>query len=156
LWNIPHQPRLDWQMWFAALGSIRDNPWMVSLMWRLLEGSPSVLALLDANPFADGPPKYVRAQLYDYRFANRRTHVLTGQWWVRRPEGVYFPQVSAADFRRVTDHETAPRPDSPSGLAGGEGPIGSSDHSKGYAVSRRRYILIAGFPTMDLGNFYAD
>jgi predicted DCC family thiol-disulfide oxidoreductase YuxK len=112
LWNIPHQPRLDWQMWFAALGSIRDNPWMVSLMWRLLEGSPSVLALLDSNPFTDGPPKYVRAQLYDYRFANRRTHVLTGQWWVRRPEGVYFPQVSAADFRRVTDHETAPRPDS--------------------------------------------
>jgi Lipase maturation factor len=112
LWNIPHQPRLDWQMWFAALGSLRDNPWMVSLMWRLLEGSPSVLALLDFNPFADGPPKYVRAQLYDYRFADRRTHALTGQWWVRRPEGVYFPQVSAADFRRVTDHETAPRPHS--------------------------------------------
>jgi predicted DCC family thiol-disulfide oxidoreductase YuxK len=99
LWNIPHQPRLDWQMWFAALGSVRDNPWIVSLMWRLLEGSPPVLALLDSNPFAAGPPKYVRAQLYDYRFANRSTHILTGQWWVRRAEGLYFPQVSVADFR---------------------------------------------------------
>jgi hypothetical protein len=98
LWNIPHQPRLDWQMWFAALGSIRDNPWIESLMLRLLEGSPSVLALLDSHPFADGPPKYVRAQLYDYRFADQRTHVLTGQWWVRRPEGLYFPQVSLADY----------------------------------------------------------
>jgi predicted DCC family thiol-disulfide oxidoreductase YuxK len=97
-WNIPHQPRLDWQMWFAALGSVRDNPWMVNLVWRLLEGSPSVLALLDSNPFAAGAPKFVRAQLYDYRFADRRTHALTGQWWVRRPQGLYFPQVSAADF----------------------------------------------------------
>jgi hypothetical protein len=98
LWNIPHQPRLDWQMWFAALGSLRDNPWIESLMRRLLEGSPTVLALLDAAPFADRPPKYVRAQLYDYHFANQRTHLKTGEWWVRRPEGLYFPQVSLADF----------------------------------------------------------
>jgi hypothetical protein len=97
----PYQPRLDWQMWFAALGGVRDNPWMVSLMWHLLAGSPSVLALLDSNPFTDGPPKYVRARLYDYRFADRREHQSTGQWWVRRPEGLYFPQVSASDFRRV-------------------------------------------------------
>jgi lipase maturation factor 1 len=107
LWNIPHQPRLDWQMWFAALGSARENPWIVMLMWRLLEGSPPVLALLESNPFADGPPKYVRAQLYDYRFADRRTHILTGQWWVRRPEGLYFPQVSTADFNRAPDGERA-------------------------------------------------
>jgi hypothetical protein len=101
LWNIPHQPRLDWQMWFAALGSLRENPWIVSLMFRLLEGSPPVLGLLASNPFADAPPKFVRAQLYDYRFADRRTHMLTGQWWVRRLEGRYFPQVSLADFRRA-------------------------------------------------------
>jgi predicted DCC family thiol-disulfide oxidoreductase YuxK len=110
MWNIPHQPRLDWQMWFAALGSIRDSPWIESLMLRLLEGSPSVLALLDSNPFADAPPKYVRAQLYDYRFADRRTHMRTGQWWVRRPEGLYFPQVSLTDFGRATDREPVPPP----------------------------------------------
>jgi predicted DCC family thiol-disulfide oxidoreductase YuxK len=98
LWNIPHQPRLDWQMWFAALGNLRQNPWMVGLMWRLLQGSPAVLELLGPNPFAGGPPKYVRAQLYDYRFADRRTHLATGQWWERRPMGLYFPQVSLADF----------------------------------------------------------
>jgi predicted DCC family thiol-disulfide oxidoreductase YuxK len=107
LWNIPHQPRLDWQMWFAALGSIRDNPWVVNLMLRLLEGSPSVLALFDSNPFADAPPKYIRAQLYDYRFADRRTHAVTGQWWVRRPEGLYFPEVSLADFEHAPDRKQA-------------------------------------------------
>jgi predicted DCC family thiol-disulfide oxidoreductase YuxK len=103
LWNIPHQPRLDWQMWFAALGSVKENPWMISLMWRLLQASPPVLELLDSNPFADGPPKYVRAQLYEYRFADQATHAATGQWWVRRLEGLYFPVVSLADFRRAAD-----------------------------------------------------
>ncbi len=100
LWNIPHQPRLDWQMWFAALGSVRENPWIVGLMARLLEGSPSVLALLYSNPFGDGAPKYVRAQLYKYQFTDRRTHRLTGEWWIRQPLGLYVPEISLADFSR--------------------------------------------------------
>jgi len=104
LWNIPHQPRLDWQMWFAALGTVRQNPWMIGLMWRLLQGSPPVLALLGPNPFPGGPPKYVRARLYDYRFADRPTRLATGQWWVRRPVGLYFPQVTLADFAPTTAH----------------------------------------------------
>jgi len=95
-WSIPHQPRLDWQMWFAALGDRTDNPWFESLMRRLLEGSPPVLALFEADPFPDRPPKYVRAQLYDYRFADRTTRAATGQWWVRQLAGFYFPQVSLA------------------------------------------------------------
>jgi predicted DCC family thiol-disulfide oxidoreductase YuxK len=109
-WNIPHQPRLDWQMWFAALGSMREDPWIVGLMFRLLEPSASVLALFESNPFEDGPPKYVRARLYDYRFTDRRAHMATGQWWVRRPEGSYFPQVSLADFKRASVRETGPPP----------------------------------------------
>jgi len=103
LWNIPHQPRLDWQLWFAALGSPRENPWFIMLMWRLLQGSPPVLALLQFNPFTEAPPKYVRAQLYDYRFADGPTHRATGRWWTRRLEGLYFPQVSAADFRPASE-----------------------------------------------------
>jgi lipase maturation factor 1 len=106
-WNIPHQPRLDWQMWFAALGGVRESPWMISLMLRLLEGSPSVLALFDSNPFGSRPPLYVRAQLYYYRFADRPTHILTGQWWARRSEGLYFPEVSLADFERAANRRPA-------------------------------------------------
>jgi predicted DCC family thiol-disulfide oxidoreductase YuxK len=107
MWNIPHQPRLDWQMWFAALGSIRENPWIVGLMQRLLEGSPSVLALLKSNPFATAPPKYVRALLYDYRFSDSRKRQVTHEWWVRRLEGLYFPQVSVDDFERAAASENA-------------------------------------------------
>ena len=102
-WNIPHQPRLDWQMWFAALGSVRDSPWIISLMERLLEGSPPVLGLLDSNPFTGSPPKFVRAWLYHYRFADSRARALTGQRWIRGDARLYFPKVSLADFERRTD-----------------------------------------------------
>jgi predicted DCC family thiol-disulfide oxidoreductase YuxK len=98
-WSVPHQPRLDWQMWFAALGGPTDNPWFESLMRRLLEGSPPVLALFETDPFPEGPPKYVRAWLYDYRFADSSTRAATGQWWVRQLAGLYFPQVRLADFK---------------------------------------------------------
>jgi predicted DCC family thiol-disulfide oxidoreductase YuxK len=106
LWNIPHQPRLDWQMWFAALGGAGENPWFESLMVRLLESSPPVLALLDSNPFPDRPPKFVRAKVYDYRFADQRMHAATGQWWVRQLQGWYFPQVGLADFAPTNDAKT--------------------------------------------------
>src|SRR6204780_1641350 len=65
-WNFPHQPRLDWQMWFAALGSATDNPWFSMFLQRLLENSPDVTALLGNNPFPGKPPVYVRALLYEY------------------------------------------------------------------------------------------
>jgi hypothetical protein len=54
--------------------------------------------LFDSNPFLEAPPKYVRAQLYDYRFADPGTRAQTGQWWVRRPQGLFFRPVSLADF----------------------------------------------------------
>jgi hypothetical protein len=97
-WTIPHQPRLDWQMWFAALSNAREEPWFAILIYRLLSNSPPVLDLLATNPFPDRPPKYVRALVYDYRFADRATRAATGQWWVRKLEGLYFPAVTLDDF----------------------------------------------------------
>lgn len=100
-WCIPYQPRLDWQMWLAAYSGIAEIPWFERLVQTLLSGSPPVLALLAANPFPKHPPKYVRAELYDYRFADPETHVRTGQWWVRRLEGLYLPPVSLDDFSQA-------------------------------------------------------
>jgi hypothetical protein len=85
----PHQPRLDWQMWFAALGTCGQSPWLRSLFQRLREGSPPVASLLAGNPFPDRPPRYVRALLYDYRFSDLATHRRTGEWWQRRLEGEF-------------------------------------------------------------------
>lgn len=94
LWVQPFQPRLDWQMWFAALGTYQDNPWFQNLMIRLLQGSPEVLALLEYNPFPDAPPKFIRASIYDYHFADPTTLASTGQWWTRDRVGTYFPAAS--------------------------------------------------------------
>ena len=89
-WVAPHQPRLDWQMWFAALrGNCQNAPWFVNFAIRLLQGSPDVIELLETNPFSEAPPRYVRAVLYDYRFTDLRTKREEGLWWKRERKGLY-------------------------------------------------------------------
>jgi hypothetical protein len=90
----PHQPRLDWQMWFAALGRWQDNPWFGNFCLRLLQGSPEVVALLEKNPFPEQPPRYIRATVYDYQFTNFPEHRQTGAWWRRGNPREYMPVVS--------------------------------------------------------------
>ncbi|HEX5221634.1 MAG TPA: lipase maturation factor family protein [Verrucomicrobiae bacterium] len=90
----PHQPRLDWQMWFAALSRRQDNPWFGRFCRRLLEGSPEVLALLDRNPFPEKPPRFIRATLYHYRFTTFEERQRTGNWWRREKLREYLPAVS--------------------------------------------------------------
>lgn len=90
----PHQPRLDWQMWFAALESYHSDPWVLQFMARLLEGSPQVLALLGHNPFPGAPPRYIRALVYDYRFTTPAERRATGEWWHRELKGMYVPEIS--------------------------------------------------------------
>jgi len=99
-WIEPYQPRLDWQMWFAALeGSPNVEGWFPTFARRLLEGSPQVLALLDKNPFPDKPPHYIRAELYNYRFTDFATRQATGNWWQREPAGEFFPPSTLADLK---------------------------------------------------------
>lgn len=85
--SAPHQPRIDWQLWFAALGEADENPWFRGLCIRLLQGSPDVLALLGRNPFPDRPPRYLRALRYPYRFTDARGRAQTGNYWRRGDEG---------------------------------------------------------------------
>jgi hypothetical protein len=86
---IGHMPRLDWQMWFAALGPYQQRGWLTNLSFRLLHGQKEVLDLLEANPFPDRPPQYVRAVMYDYRFSERGS----SDWWVRKPVRVILGPV---------------------------------------------------------------
>lgn len=90
----PHQPRLDWQMWFAALGPVERSPWFINFVTRLLEGSPEVLALLKKNPFPNAPPKFIRAVFYDYTFTDLDSKKTTRAWWQRNFVGNYIPAVS--------------------------------------------------------------
>ena len=87
----PHQPRLDWQMWFAALGTYRENPWFINFGVRLLQGSPEVLALLKHNPFPNAPPKHIRAVVYQYHFTDIDARRTEGTCWRREFKGEYCP-----------------------------------------------------------------
>jgi hypothetical protein len=95
-----HLPRLDWQMWFAALGDFRENPWVDRFLARLLQGTPEVLALLEQNPFPDRPPRYVRALVYEYHFTNFATRRQTGAWWRRELRGHYSPVLVLPERQR--------------------------------------------------------
>jgi predicted DCC family thiol-disulfide oxidoreductase YuxK len=95
----PHQPRLDWQMWFAALSDYQHNLWFVEFCVRLLNGSPQVLGLLQRNPFPKMPPRYLRALVYEYHFTDFATRRSTGAWWRREPKGEYVPVLTAQKGR---------------------------------------------------------
>ena len=81
-------PRLDWQMWFAALGDPADSPWFGNLLYRLLQGSADVEGLLGPNPFGGARPAYARAFRYETAFSTPE------RWWTRRRKGLFYPVVS--------------------------------------------------------------
>ncbi len=105
----PHQPRLDWQMWFAALNPEGAEHWLVPLMQRLLEGAPDVLALLAGNPFGDAPPRYVRLASYRYRFSTPDVRSRTGAWWQREFTG-YLTRALSLPGTPPPPDSAAPRP----------------------------------------------
>lgn len=103
----PYHLRLDWLMWFAALGSYRDQPWFVNFLAKLLQNDRAVLALLRVDPFGNQAPSYVRAQLYEYHFTTPEEHRRTGAWWTRTLTGPYFPPVSMNNpaFRQMLEDQ---------------------------------------------------
>jgi hypothetical protein len=98
-WCAPHQPRLDWQMWFAALERPQENPWLIALTFRLLQGSRDVSGLLAHNPFPDQTPRYIRMMFYRYRFTTMDERHQTGEWWKREEIREYLPTLSLDQFR---------------------------------------------------------
>ena len=90
----PYMPRLDWQMWFAALGNAQHHPWLRHFLERLLQGTPAVVGLLAHNPFPDTPPRYIRAVVYTYHFTDPATRRATGAWWRRERQRLYMPVLS--------------------------------------------------------------
>mgnify|MGYP001825275541 FL=1 len=105
----PHQPRLDWQMWFAALGDYRRNPWLASLVRRLLEGDPAVLSLFGENPFEGAPPKQVRTLIYRYRPTSAAERARTGRWWNRDERSLYAPILGVPVEGQVTPVPPSPQ-----------------------------------------------
>ncbi len=95
----PHQPRVAWQLWFAALEGrfdprSRNARWFESLLVKIFEGEKNIQMLFERNPFPDNPPKHLRARLYRYEFTTIAEGRKTGNWWRRVAIGEYLPVVS--------------------------------------------------------------
>ncbi|KAG7456157.1 hypothetical protein MATL_G00248770 [Megalops atlanticus] len=98
----PHQPRLDWQMWFAALRPQAQSPWFTSLVHRLLQGKRDVVELIQVEesqyPFSQQPPAFIRARLYKYWFTEARAgRPLPQHWWTRQYMEDFYPIVHLGD-----------------------------------------------------------
>jgi lipase maturation factor 1 len=87
----PYQPRFEWNLWFASLGSWQQSRFVIWTEERLLKNEPDVLALFASNPFAGAPPREVRTVIYQYWFTDMRTKRETGNWWRRQELRQYAP-----------------------------------------------------------------
>jgi len=81
----PYQPRIDWQIWFAAMSTPDRQPWLIHLVWKLLHNDPIAISLIFSNPFPDNPPNFIRIEFYKYELNKpfseqvwNRTHL--GTW----------------------------------------------------------------------------
>jgi hypothetical protein len=90
----PYHLRLDWLMWFAAISPAYAMPWLGPFVVRLLKNDPATVRLLHRNPFPDSPPRYVRAQFYEYRFTTWRELLRDHAWWHRSLVGEYLPPIA--------------------------------------------------------------
>ena len=97
----PHRPRLDWQMWFAALGRCKDNPWVLAFLQALLEARAPVLSLLAVNPLPAGPPRDMRSTVSPYRFTSLEEKRVTKQSWAAGPAQPYCPTVGLQSGHRA-------------------------------------------------------
>mmetsp|Transcript_7639 Transcript_7639/g.12126 ORF Transcript_7639/g.12126 Transcript_7639/m.12126 type:complete len:185 (-) Transcript_7639:353-907(-) len=98
-----HQPRLDWQMWFAALGSYQNNPWLLALVYRLLHGTDEAKSLMAPElwpkEYAEGKvPRMIRIMKFEFDFS--RHNFTEGakpskKWWSRKRVGEYLPPLTA-------------------------------------------------------------
>jgi hypothetical protein len=89
----PYQPRFDWNLWFASLGTWDANRWVVTAERRLLDNEPAVVQLFARNPFPQKPPLAVRVVIWQYWFTTPKERKETGTWWQRRFLGTYAPGV---------------------------------------------------------------
>jgi hypothetical protein len=108
----PYQPRFDWNLWFASLGSWRQNPIVPRTEESLLKNDPAALGLFAGNPFPTAPPRLVRAVLWQYWFSTEEQKRTEGVWWRRQLLGTYAPTLTRLSNDRfgIVDSPTLDAP----------------------------------------------
>ena len=108
----PYQPRFEWNLWFASLGTWREYRFVLWTEERLLMNEPDVLQLFANDPFAAAPPKQVRAVMYRYWFTDMKTKREQGLWWQRELLGNYAPVLERENDGKIVllDFNTVEQP----------------------------------------------
>lgn len=95
----PYQLHFDWQMWFASMSTADQYPWTYNLIWKLLHNDPGAISLFAENPFPNKPPRFIRAEIYRYKFAQPGNP--QGLYWTREKLGDWIPVVSIDNMQLV-------------------------------------------------------
>lgn len=104
----PYQPRFDWNLWFASLGTWQEYRFVVWTEERLLQNDPDVIELFAGNPFDGSPPRQVRSVIYQYWFTNRKIKRQTGMWWRRELLGEYAPALGRGPDGKIMLLDVSP------------------------------------------------
>jgi len=91
----PYHYRLDWQIWFAAMSSYQNHPWLLHLIYKMLQNDQDTMSLIYTNPFKGSPPKFIRVELFEYRFPPKLSK--SKAWWSRKRVSQYLPPLSMED-----------------------------------------------------------
>jgi hypothetical protein len=86
----PYHRRLDWLIWFSAMEERPQTPWIIHLVWKLLDGDKTIRELIAVDPFDGKPPRWVRIRRFEYEFAPSGSSA----WWIRTDEQPWLPPVS--------------------------------------------------------------
>jgi hypothetical protein len=89
----PYHYRLDWLIWFAAMGPPGRSPWAIHFVWKLLEADPLTLSLLKEAPLGSERPRYLRATLYRYHL----TAPGGAAYWRREEPRAWLPVLARGD-----------------------------------------------------------
>ena len=98
----PHQPRIDWQIWFTALrDDLRYDQWTQLLFEQIYRQSPPVLALFKRNPFPDRPPEFIRLRRFVYNFTE--PHENSKNWWKRSFDRTILPKTRLKQYSNISE-----------------------------------------------------
>jgi hypothetical protein len=94
----PYHRRLDWLIWFSAMSDQPGDPWIVHMLWKLLDGDRAIRTLVH-DPFAGAKPRWVRIRRFVYHLQPPGAE----HWWTRDSEQLWIPPLSRdSDVLRET------------------------------------------------------
>lgn len=97
---VPHLPRLDLKMWYAARSSLQNNQWLQTFAYRLATGEKDVLnAISPSSPVSK--VNQVRVSLNTYKYSSKGRVPFAGYWSQSKLKSEYMPPTTVENLKFV-------------------------------------------------------